>query len=70
MGVSGCLKGVQRVFHGCFKDVLRDLKSVSRKFPECLNKVSRVFHGSLKGSFTEVSRLFPGSFKGISSRFQ
>ena len=54
MSLSGCFKGVSRLFQGCFKDV-------SWVFQVGFKGVSKVFQGCFKG----VSRTFQGYFKGV-----
>ena len=48
---QGCLKEVQCVFEGSFKDILR-------KFKGCLKDVSTVFQEHFSKSFKGISRMF------------
>ena len=66
---QGSLKGVPRMFLGCFKEVIKG------ESQGCLNKVSSVFQENFKQSFKGVSSMFqcfsilllPGSHRSYPS---
>ena len=63
------VKGVPKVFQGCFKELLEviwetikgdssELQGIEKKFQGCFKKESSVFQENFLKSFKDVSRIF------------